>query len=469
MAGVDTARIERAVLEILLAIGEDPTRPGLERTPQRVAEAYAEFFGGLDVDPLSHLADTVPLGATEAGVPATSDAVVLRNLAFRSVCEHHLLPFVGTAHVAYLPAERVVGLGRIPAVIDTLAARPQLQERLAEEIADALEAGLQPKGVLVVLDAQHRLRDHARITTGAQLHRHDREPRCARRARRSRRDHRADRSRRTWLTGCQRWSWASSTSRPTRSATAAGGSTPTPRSRTGSTSSPTAPTCSTSAGSPRDRVRRGWSPRRSCAAWCPSSRELAARGIRVSVDTMRAATAAASVEAGAEIINDVSAGLADAAMAPIVAETGVHYVAMHWRGHSDRMDALAEYRDVATEVRDELAARVDALVAAGVVPERLILDPASGSPSAARRTGSCWPASTCSESSGCRILVGASRKRFLGALLPDDADVEERDLPTAVVSALSAQAGAWGVRVHDVRGTRRALDVLGAWQSGRRG
>jgi len=156
MAGVDTGRIERAVREILLAIGEDPARPGLERTPQRVAEAYAEFFGGLAVDPLTHLADTVPLGDTEAGVPATSDAVVLRDIAFRSVCEHHLLPFVGTAHVAYLPAERVVGLGRIPAVIETLAARPQLQERLAEEIADTLETGLDPKGVLVVLDAQHR-------------------------------------------------------------------------------------------------------------------------------------------------------------------------------------------------------------------------------------------------------------------------------------------------------------------------
>ena len=156
MAGVDALRIERAVLEILLAIGEDPSRPGLERTPQRVAEAYADFFGGLDVDPLEHLADAVPIGASEAGVPATSDAVILRNLSFRSVCEHHLLPFVGTAHVAYLPGDRVVGLGRIPAVVDTLARRPQLQERLAEEIADTLEAGLDPKGVLVVLDAQHR-------------------------------------------------------------------------------------------------------------------------------------------------------------------------------------------------------------------------------------------------------------------------------------------------------------------------
>ncbi|MGX5695731.1 GTP cyclohydrolase I [Agromyces soli] len=161
---VDRERIERAVHEILLAIGEDPERPGLARTPKRVAEAYAEFFGGLAVDPLSHLADSVPLdasirrarGGDDAEVPPTSDAVLLRDLDFRSVCEHHLLPFVGTAHVAYLPGDRVVGLGRIPAVIDTLASRPQLQERLAEEIADALETGLEPRGVLVVLDAQHR-------------------------------------------------------------------------------------------------------------------------------------------------------------------------------------------------------------------------------------------------------------------------------------------------------------------------
>ncbi|MDR5698487.1 GTP cyclohydrolase I [Agromyces aerolatus] len=156
MTEVDAARVERAVREILLAIGEDPDRPGLQRTPQRVAEAYADFFGGLAVDPLSHLADSVPIGETDAGVPATGDAVVLRDLAFRSVCEHHLLPFVGTAHVAYLPGQRVVGLGRIPAVVETLARRPQLQERLAEEIADTLVAGLDPRGVLVVLDAQHR-------------------------------------------------------------------------------------------------------------------------------------------------------------------------------------------------------------------------------------------------------------------------------------------------------------------------
>ena len=201
----------------------------------------------------------------------------------------------------------------------------------------------------------------------------------------------------------------------------------------------------------------------------PVVRELAARGIRVSVDTMRAATALAAVEAGAEIINDVSAGLADEAMAPIVAETGARYVAMHWRGHSDRMDSLAEYADVATEVRDELARRVDALAAAGVALERVILDPGLGFAKRGEQNWELLGRLDVLGGLGLPILVGASRKRFLGAMLPDSAPVEERDLPTAVISVLSAEAGAWGVRVHDVRSTRRALDVLGAWQSGRRG
>ena len=201
----------------------------------------------------------------------------------------------------------------------------------------------------------------------------------------------------------------------------------------------------------------------------PVIRELAGRGIRVSVDTMRAATALAAVEAGAEIINDVSAGLADAAMGPIAAETGVHYVAMHWRGHSDRMDSLAEYHDVAVEVRDELAARVDALVAAGVEPERLILDPGLGFAKRGEQNWQLLGRLDVLAELGLPILVGASRKRFLGALLPEHAPIEARDLPSAVVSVLSAEVGVWGVRVHDVRGTRQALDVLGAWQSGRRG
>jgi len=146
---VDRARIAAAVTELLAAIGEDPTRPGLAQTPSRVADAYAEFFAGVGENPLTQLADAVPIGDHDA------ETVLLRDIAFRSVCEHHLLPFLGVAHVAYLPGDRVVGLGRIPRVIEILAARPQLQERLTEEIADALETGLAPRGVLVVLDAVH--------------------------------------------------------------------------------------------------------------------------------------------------------------------------------------------------------------------------------------------------------------------------------------------------------------------------
>jgi GTP cyclohydrolase I len=148
---IDTGRIEAAVAEILAAIGDDVTRPGIAATPQRVAAAYAEFFAGLDTDPLEHLADTVDLEPGELG-----EVVVVRDIRFRSVCEHHLLPFLGTAHIAYVPDGRVVGLGSLARVVDTLAARPQLQERLGEEIADTIDRGLSPRGVLVVLDAAHQ-------------------------------------------------------------------------------------------------------------------------------------------------------------------------------------------------------------------------------------------------------------------------------------------------------------------------
>ncbi|GLU88978.1 dihydropteroate synthase [Agromyces sp. NBRC 114283] len=201
----------------------------------------------------------------------------------------------------------------------------------------------------------------------------------------------------------------------------------------------------------------------------PVVTELAARGHRVSVDTMRAATAEAAVAAGAELINDVSAGLADEAMAEIAAASGARYVAMHWRGHSDRMEGLAEYDDVVREVRDELAARVDVLVAAGVAPERIVLDPGLGFAKRAEHNWQLLAGLGELQALGFPVLVGASRKRFLGGLLPEGAPVEARDLPTAVVSVLSAQAGAWAVRVHDVAATRLALDVLGAWQHGARG
>ena len=149
MTGFDRPRIEAAVVEILAAIGEDPSRPGLQRTPSRVADAYAEFFAGLGKDPSTELGAPIPL---EGG---SAETILVRDIAFRSVCEHHLLPFLGTAHVAYLPADAVLGLGRIPKLIETAAARPQVQERLTEEIADAIEAGSGARGVLVVLEAEH--------------------------------------------------------------------------------------------------------------------------------------------------------------------------------------------------------------------------------------------------------------------------------------------------------------------------
>lgn len=148
---VDQGRIEAAVAELLAAIGEDPTRPGVQRTPRRVAEAYAEYFAGMGVDPVAVLRE----GVDAAGDGERGDLVLLRGLEFRSMCEHHLLPFRGVAHVGYLPAGKVVGLGRLGTVVEILAARPQLQERLGEQIASAVEEGLAPRGVIVVLEAQH--------------------------------------------------------------------------------------------------------------------------------------------------------------------------------------------------------------------------------------------------------------------------------------------------------------------------
>jgi GTP cyclohydrolase I len=143
---VDRPRIERAVREILLAIGEDPGREALIETPQRVAEAYAHLFSGLREDPTRNL---------EVSFPAEShDAVLLRDVPLASVCEHHLLPFIGKAHVGYVPEERVVGLSEIVHLVEGFARRPQLQERLTAQIADALHETLGSRGSVVVIEAE---------------------------------------------------------------------------------------------------------------------------------------------------------------------------------------------------------------------------------------------------------------------------------------------------------------------------
>ncbi len=201
----------------------------------------------------------------------------------------------------------------------------------------------------------------------------------------------------------------------------------------------------------------------------PVVRALAQEGVVVSVDTMNAATARAAVEAGASWVNDVSGGLADPEMGRVVSDLGVHYVLSHWRGPSETMDEHAIYEDVVAEVRDELVERAAAMIVWGVDPERIVIDPGLGFAKRAQHNWALLGHLGELVALGFRVLVGASRKRFLGALLPSGATLEDRDPATAIVSALAAREGAWGVRVHDVASTRAALDVAHAWREGARG
>ena len=152
---VDRDRVASLTRELLLAIGEDPERPGLKQTPARMADLYAEFFAGLGEDPGAPLARTISVSHGPAPDTLPSGAVLLRGIRFRSVCEHHLLPFAGHAHIAYLPGEHVVGLGALVKVVEILASRPQVQERLGEQVADSIASHLDAQGVLVVMDAVH--------------------------------------------------------------------------------------------------------------------------------------------------------------------------------------------------------------------------------------------------------------------------------------------------------------------------
>jgi len=201
----------------------------------------------------------------------------------------------------------------------------------------------------------------------------------------------------------------------------------------------------------------------------PVVKEVAAQGITVSIDTMHASVARAALENGASIVNDVSGGRADPGMAPLVAEAAVPWVLMHWRSvQQNDPHEVPHYRDVVTEVRDELLAGVEAAVAAGVDRGQLIIDPGLGFAKTAHHNWALLRALPELVAIGIPVLVGASRKRFLGSLLaaadgtprPPDG----RETATAVISALAGLHGAWGVRVHDVRASVDALTVVGAWQ-----
>lgn len=147
MIDVDHDRIQRAVREILLAVGEDPNREGLKETPARVARMYAEVFSGLKDDPAVHLRKTF--------TQKYDEMVLVKDITFESMCEHHLLPFIGKAHVAYIPDGKIVGLSKLARVIEVVSRRPQVQERITETVADLIEAELHPRGVAVILEAEH--------------------------------------------------------------------------------------------------------------------------------------------------------------------------------------------------------------------------------------------------------------------------------------------------------------------------
>jgi dihydropteroate synthase len=196
----------------------------------------------------------------------------------------------------------------------------------------------------------------------------------------------------------------------------------------------------------------------------PVIRELAALGVPMSIDTSRASVAAAALAAGATVVNDVSGGLADPAMAKVVADAGCPWVLMHWRGHSKRMQDLATYADVVTDVVTELGQRVDEALAAGVAADRIVVDPGLGFAKGAADNWQLTARLPELLGLGFPVLFGASRKSYLGALLaaPDGTPRPPagRDAATIATSILAVAAGAWGVRVHDVRGT---VDALAVW------
>ncbi len=207
-----------------------------------------------------------------------------------------------------------------------------------------------------------------------------------------------------------------------------------------------------------------------CLRILPVVRGLASAGVPVSIDTMRADTARAAVDAGACIVNDVSGGLADPGMHAAVASLGVPYVAMHWRGHGDRMNQLAHYEDAVADVIAELSQRVDEAIAAGIDPDAIVLDPGLGFAKESDHNWQLLAGLDRLHALGHPVLVGASRKRFLGAVLAD-ADgqprpVDERDAATDAITAIAAVHGVWAVRVHDVLGSKDAVRVARAWREG---
>ena len=470
---LDRPRAEAAVRELLLAVGEDPDRDGLRETPARVARAYAEIFAGLYADPDAVLDKTFDENHREL--------VLVRDIPISSLCEHHLLPFNGVAHVGYIPGcnGHVTGLSKIARLVDLYARRPQVQERITGAGRGRAGAQAGPAG-----------RDR-RDRRGAPLHGDARHPQA-------RFAHHHVRSARA-VPDLGLVAGRGDGADPAVTGPAAGTGVDLPRPgrcavlgilnvtpdsfsdggrfldldhavdhgitmRTAGADLVDVGGESTRPGAGRidaaEELRRV----------LPVVRELVAEGVPVSIDTTRSAVAEAALEAGATVVNDVSGGLADPAMARVVAQARVPWILMHWRGHSDRMGGLATYEDVLGEVRAELVARVDAAVLAGVDPGRIVLDPGLGFAKTAAHNWALLRRLDVLLALGFPVLVGASRKRFLGQLLAGDDGTPRapagREVATAAITALVATAGAWGVRVHDVASSMDAVAVASAIQLG---
>lgn len=493
------------VERFLHLVDHDPAR--LARTPERVAAAAKELFAGSGIDPVPALREGRFPAEGSSGQP-----VALRGIAFRSMCEHHMLPFEGSIDLVYVPGDHLVGFGRLHALVETLSSQLTLQEVLADRIVQAIMAGLDARGALVRVTARQgcvTLRGERQVAGDAVSIAAAGELREG-----------AARSEAMLLLGVAEpvaalpdavgdaiRGGATVTERPTSAASGADAAAAAPR---GAAAGPflepelmavlnvTPDSFSDGGRFERDNAEArteaalevahrliaegatiidvgGESTRpgaqrvpqpEECARVLPVVAALADEGIEVSVDTMYAETARAVLDAGARYVNDVSGGMADAEMLPLMAETGAPYILSHWRGHSILMNNLAEYCDAGREILDELLHMRDQAVQRGLSHEQIILDPGLGFAKDAEHNWAVLGMLEAYQSTGHPLLIGVSRKRFTGALLPEGAPVLDRDLPTAIISAFCAERGVWGVRVHNALASKVAFDVARGFHDG---
>jgi len=457
-APVDPAAIARGVDLILRGIGEDPTRPGLVETPRRVAESLSDLVAGYGVDPVSVLE---PL-ADERG----TGLIMMRAIPIASLCEHHLLPFTGTAAVAYLPAEdgRITGLSKLARLMDVLSRRLQVQERLVREAADALEEALAPRGVFVLIEAEHTCGNH----------------RSARRLRRRRRRARGAGGARARLMEprprIDDLPLANGTVLRLSERTHVMGIlnvTPDSFSDGGRFFDAEAALKQgiALAENGADIIDIGGESTRPGAEPVDPGEEFSRvvpviEGLRerietpISIDTTKADVAAAALDAGADIVNDVSAGRFDTEMVGLVASRAVPVVLMHMLGEPRTMQEVPAYEDVVEDVAAFLASRAATAMEAGVARNKIIVDPGFGFGKTREHNLELLRNLRRFTELGYPVLAGTSRKSFIGATL--DLPVGERLEGTAATVALAVAAGASIVRVHDVGPMRRVASMVEA-------